>query len=70
MIAPARTPAPVIAAVHRENVEVLREPVVREKLQALYMEPLGTTPAEFKAHVEAVMKRWAPVIRAREIKIN
>jgi tripartite-type tricarboxylate transporter receptor subunit TctC len=34
------------------------------------MEPLGTSPAEFKAHVDAEMKRWTPVIKAREIKIN
>jgi hypothetical protein len=34
------------------------------------MEPLGTSPAEFKAHVDAEMRRWTPVIKARAIKIN
>jgi tripartite-type tricarboxylate transporter receptor subunit TctC len=70
LIAPARTPEPAISAVAREVAEALRDPAIGEKLKALYMEPLGTSPAEFRAHVEAEMKRWTPVIRARNIKIN
>jgi hypothetical protein len=30
----------------------------------------GGMPAEFEAHVDAEMKRWTPVIRAREIRID
>ena len=70
LIAPVKTPEPVVAAVSREVAEALRDPAIGEKLKALYMEPLGTSPAEFKAHVDAEMKRWTPVIKAREIKIN
>ena len=69
-IAPARTPQPVIAAIQRETAEALRDPAVREKMRVQFMEPLGTSPAEFKAVIEAEMQRWAPVIRARNIKIN
>ena len=70
LIAPVKTPEPVVAAVSREVAEALRDPAIGEKLKALYMEPLGTSPAEFKAHVDSEMKRWAPVIKAREIRIN
>ena len=70
LIAPVKTPEPIVAAVSREVAEALRDPGRGEKLKALYMEPLGTSPAEFKAHVDAEMKRWTPVIKAREIKIN
>jgi tripartite-type tricarboxylate transporter receptor subunit TctC len=70
LIAPAKTPEPVIGAIQRETAEALRDPTVREKMQAQFMEPLGTTPAEFKAQIEAEMRRWTPVIRARNIKIN
>jgi len=69
-IAPARTPQPVIAAIQRETAEALRDPAVREKMQVQFMEPLATSPAEFKAVIEAEMQRWAPVIRARNIKMN
>ena len=70
LIAPAKTPEPAIAGVEHEVAEALRDPAIREKLKAQYMEPLGTAPAEFKAHIEAEMARWTPVIRARDIKIN
>ena len=70
LIAPARTPEPVIAAIQRETAEALRDPAIREKMQVQFMEPLGTSPAEFKAVIEAEMHRWAPVIRARNIRIN
>jgi len=70
LIAPIKTPEPVISAIHREVTEALRDRAIGEKLRALYMEPLSTSPSEFKAHVEAEMKRWTPVIKAREIKIN
>jgi len=60
----------VIMAIHREVTDALRDPAIREKLQAQYMEPLGTTPAEFKMHINAEMQRWTPVIRAGNIKIN
>ena len=32
------------------------------------MEPLGTSPAEFKAFVDAEMRRWTPVVQAAKIK--
>jgi tripartite-type tricarboxylate transporter receptor subunit TctC len=70
LVAPIKTPEAIVAAVHREVTEALRDRAIGEKLKALYMEPLSTSPAEFKAHVDAEMKRWAPVIKAREIKIN
>jgi hypothetical protein len=34
------------------------------------MEPIPTTPAAFRAHIEADLARWAPVIRAANIRIN
>jgi len=34
------------------------------------MEPLGTSPAEFKAFVDAEMRRWTPVVQAAKIKVN
>jgi tripartite-type tricarboxylate transporter receptor subunit TctC len=70
LIAPVKTPAAVVSAIAREITEALRDRAIGDKLKALYMEPLGTTPAEFKAHVAAEMKRWTPVIKAREIRIN
>lgn len=68
LIAPAKTP--MVAAMARAVNDALRDPAIRDKLHAQYMEPLGTSPAEFKAFVDAEMQRWTPVVRAAKIKVN
>jgi tripartite-type tricarboxylate transporter receptor subunit TctC len=70
LIAPAKTPEPLIAAIAREVNEALHDGAVREKLNAQYMEPIGTSPAAFKVFVDAEMRRWTPVVQAAKIKIN
>jgi tripartite-type tricarboxylate transporter receptor subunit TctC len=70
MIAPAGTPQPIIDKLHREIVEILKASDIREKLAAQLMEPIGNTPAEFKAKMDADVARWAPVIKAANIRIN
>jgi tripartite-type tricarboxylate transporter receptor subunit TctC len=70
LIAPAKTPGPVIDAMARAVNDALRHSAVRDKLQAQYMEALGTSPAEFKAFVAEEMRRWTPVVRAAKIKPN
>ena len=45
-------------------------PAVREKLATQIMEPIPTTPAQFRAKIDADLARWAPVIKALDLKIN
>ena len=70
MIAPARTPPAVIAAVRAAVIEAITSPTVRDKLAAQIMEPLPTTPEEFRARIDADIARWKPVIAAANIKMN
>ncbi len=70
MIAPGRTPDAIVAKIQREVVEAIGTVEVRDKLAAQLMEPIGNTPAEFRARIEAEIARWAPVIKAADIKVN
>jgi tripartite-type tricarboxylate transporter receptor subunit TctC len=70
MIAPAHTPDGVVAKIQREVVEAIGTTAVREKLAAQLMEPIGNSPAEFRARIEGEITRWAPVIKAANIKVN
>ena len=63
VVAPARTPQPVIDRLNREFVAALKDPVTVEKLKAQYMDPAPMTPAEFAAFMQDELKRWGPVIR-------
>ena len=70
LIAPAKTPAQIVAAVRSAVVEALNSPEIREKFAAQIMEPIPTTPEEFRARIDADIARWKPVIEAANIKIN
>jgi tripartite-type tricarboxylate transporter receptor subunit TctC len=70
LVAPAGTPPAVLAKIGREVVEALHAPDVRKKLNAQIMEPVGNTPAEFRAWIDRDLARWGAVIQAAGIKVN
>jgi tripartite-type tricarboxylate transporter receptor subunit TctC len=70
LIAPGRTADAVITRIHDEVVDAIKSPDVGEKLAAQLMEPIGNSPAEFRAVIEREIARWAPVIKAIDLKIN
>lgn len=70
LIAPGGTPQPLVEAINRDVVEALKDRSVRDKLATQYMEPVGNSPAEFRAVIDAEISRWAPIIKAGDVKIN
>src|SRR6266851_3508760 len=70
LIAPAKTPDAVIAKIHGVVVDALAEPTIREKLATQLMEPIPTTPAQFRAKIDADLARWSPIIKALNLRIN
>jgi len=70
MIVPAHTPEALVAKIQREVVEAIGTTAVREKLAAQLMEPVGNSPAEFRARIDGEIVRWGPVIKAANIKVN
>jgi len=70
LIAPAGTPDAIVARIAREVAAVITAPDIREKMSAQLMEPIPSTPAEFRARIDADLARWAPVIKAANIRIN
>lgn len=70
LIAPGGTPKPLIEAINKDVVEALKAPAVREKLATQLMEPVGNSPEAFRAVIDAEVTRWAPIIKAADVKIN
>ena len=68
LMAPAGTPAPVVAKLHAETARILARADVREKLGALGMELIGNTPAQFADVIKAEIPVWAKVIKASGAK--
>jgi tripartite-type tricarboxylate transporter receptor subunit TctC len=63
IVAPARTPASIIAKTNAEIVKALKTAELRERLAALGAEPLGTTPQELDAFMRAQVEKMAKAVK-------
>ncbi|MCE9638919.1 MAG: tripartite tricarboxylate transporter substrate binding protein [Betaproteobacteria bacterium] len=63
IMAPAGVPQGIIARLHVETVRAVGLPEVRERLMNVALDPTTNTPAQFKAFLEAEIKRWAKVVK-------
>jgi tripartite-type tricarboxylate transporter receptor subunit TctC len=70
LIAPGKTPPDLVAKINKDVAEVIRAPAVRDKLATQFMAPVGNSPAQFRAVIDAEVARWAPVIKAADVKLN
>ena len=68
MFAPAKTPEPIIARMHKEVARVVQLPEMKQKLVEQGADPVGSTPQELERVVKAELKRWAEVISKAGIK--
>ena len=68
IVAPAKTPAPVIAKLNTELRKALSLPDVKDKLAEQGIEATSSTPAEFANLIAADQKRWAVVIKGAGIQ--
>jgi len=67
---PARTPPAVVERVRAEMSRVLNAPETRSKLAEMGMQTLNLGPKEFQEFLNQEMKKWGPVIRAAQIKVE
>jgi tripartite-type tricarboxylate transporter receptor subunit TctC len=68
IVAPARTPAGVIALLNAEVGRALQTPALKERLDAEGAEAAPTTPAAFGAMIESEIARWKPVIEQSRMR--
>ncbi len=63
MVAPAGTPAPIVAKLNQIATEALQDPTVKEKLAIQGATVVGDSPEHFHAFLENEIARWAKVIK-------
>ena len=68
LLAPAGTPADVVAKLNAEVNLALKQPEVAERLAGLGMTPVGGTPEQFGAFIRTDIDKWTKLIQARNIK--
>jgi tripartite-type tricarboxylate transporter receptor subunit TctC len=62
LLAPAKTSPEIIDKVNRATIEALRSPEVKAKLAEQGSEPVGNTPAKFKAFIESELIKWRKLV--------
>jgi tripartite-type tricarboxylate transporter receptor subunit TctC len=68
VLAPARTPAAVVDRLAKEIAAIVRAPDVTQTFNERGFEPVGNTPAEFRAYIESETRRWVKMAQDAGIK--
>jgi tripartite-type tricarboxylate transporter receptor subunit TctC len=70
VLAPAGTPRPVVAILHKEMANTLKLPETRERFGKLGAEPVGSAPEEFDALIKSEIAKWGKVVKESGLKVD
>ena len=68
IVAPAGTPNEIIERWHRDIVQMVATPDVKERLESLGFVPVANTPQEFGQRLKTEMEKWGKVVRDANIR--
>jgi len=68
VLLPARTPRTIVTRLHDETVKALHSPDVKERLDGLGFEIVGSTPEQFGAYIKSEIGKWEKVVKASGAK--
>jgi len=68
MMAPVGTPQPVIDLLNRAINKIVSRPDIKESWEKQDAKPDPMTPAQFGAHIQAEIAKWAKLIKANNIQ--
>jgi tripartite-type tricarboxylate transporter receptor subunit TctC len=70
VLAPAGTPADVVAKLNAEIVRVMQLPEVQARLPKQGLRFVATTPQQFTEFVKSEKEKWAPIVKATGAKAD
>jgi tripartite-type tricarboxylate transporter receptor subunit TctC len=70
LVAPARTPGPVVERLAAETARALKDPELQARFSQLGARLVGNTPQEFAKVIVEERARWGDVIRSAGIKVQ
>ena len=70
IVAPAGTPRPIINKLSGVLMPYLKRPDVQDRLNALAITPLTSTPEEYAADIDAEETKWSKVVKLSGAKVE
>jgi tripartite-type tricarboxylate transporter receptor subunit TctC len=64
LVAPAKTPKEIIAALHKTTIATLKDPETRKSLEKLGVDLVGDTPEEFAVYINSEIPKWTAIVKA------
>ena len=68
LVAPAGTPAAIVDTLHRATAEIIVTPGFRQRMTAIGVDVIGTTPAEYAKLIRDDYEKWGKVVQAAGLK--
>jgi len=68
VLAPAKTPRPIIDRVSRELVQIIKSDDVRTKMLGQYFSAAGSAPEALAGLIKSERDKWSQVIKAAGVK--
>lgn len=70
VVAPAGTPADVVATLYRQIAAAIGQPSVHQRLVDFGIEPVANTPAQYAELLRTEVARWHKIIRTQKIVLD
>jgi tripartite-type tricarboxylate transporter receptor subunit TctC len=70
VMAPRGTPEPLVDVLRKEIAKALADEGIKDRLEALGLQPIGSTPSEFAAKLQATSASWSRVVDGAGLKTN
>jgi len=70
LVAPARTPQPVIDKLYQNLAQILQQPDVKKQFEGLGLDIIGSDPKAFGAFIQKDVATWAKVARDSNIRLE
>jgi tripartite-type tricarboxylate transporter receptor subunit TctC len=68
--APPGTPKEIIGRISEAIRQAFNKPDIKARIEALDVEPRGTTPMEMRDLIRRSAERWTPLIKAAKISVD
>ena len=70
LMAPAATPAPILAKLNAQVTAILKDPSARKQLLDQGIEPLSSTPAEMKDRIDKELKDFGSLAKRAKLSVE